>query len=261
MTIGHTDERRTELCSFIDGILEAGHLSQKTFERLPGRVVFFEGYAFGRVSSSAVRTLAKECERSPARGALSQQMRSSLLWLRSRVDTSSPLKVGPRALDTWYVFTDGSCEPEREQGGIGAVLVSPSGAVLEYFGTLIPVQVMRALLRQSENPIYYLEVLPLLVAVVTWSKFSEGSQLVMYLDNEGARHSMIRCFAELSYVDKAIQRLLELESQLQLRVWFGRVPTASNIADAPSRMQFEPLKVRGAKRVYPDITGMRDLPS
>ena len=51
--IGHTEKRRAELCAFIDGILDAGSLNQKTFKRLCGRVVF-KSFAFGRVSSLSV---------------------------------------------------------------------------------------------------------------------------------------------------------------------------------------------------------------
>ena len=258
--IGHTEERRTELCNFIDGILESGSLSQKTFERLRGRMVFFEGFAFGRVSSSSVRLLARECDRQPVQCRLSPQMRHALLWLRSRVESANPLLIGPRILSTWFIFTDGACEPEQGVGGIGAVLVSPSGVIVEYFGTRIPSEATRAYLKVTENPIYYLEVLPLLVSVATWANYLEGSQLVMYLDNEAARHSMIRCHAEAAYVDRTVQKFIRVETELQLRLWFGRVPTSSNIADPPSRMQFESLVASGAKRVFPDIASMLELP-
>ena len=46
--LGHTDERREELCKTIDGLLGAGRISSKDAERLRGRMVFFEGFAFGR---------------------------------------------------------------------------------------------------------------------------------------------------------------------------------------------------------------------
>ena len=50
--IGHTEERMSELRTFMDEIPSTGQLSQKTSERLRGRMVSFEGFAFGRVSSS-----------------------------------------------------------------------------------------------------------------------------------------------------------------------------------------------------------------
>ena len=71
-----------------------------------------------------------------------------------------------------------------------------------------------------------------------------GSQLVCYLDNEGARHSLIRCYAESEPADSWVRAFLKYEMDLQLNVWFARVPTASNVADGPSK-RHERLKSRG----------------
>ena len=58
--IGNTPERREELTTFIESNLEANCLDLKTAERLRGRLVFFEGFVFGRVSNSAMRTVDRQ---------------------------------------------------------------------------------------------------------------------------------------------------------------------------------------------------------
>ena len=55
VSIGHTDERRDELKQKIDEILSANQMDFKEAERLRGRMVFFEGFAFGRVANAAVK--------------------------------------------------------------------------------------------------------------------------------------------------------------------------------------------------------------
>ena len=50
---------------------------------------------------------------------------------------------------------------------------------------------MDSLLDKSSNPIYELEIAPILVAVSLWRQILQGSQLVCYLDNEAARFSYI----------------------------------------------------------------------
>ena len=40
----------------------------------------------------------------------------------------------------------------------------------------------------------------------------------------------------------------DVEMALQVKVWFGRVPTSSNVADAPSRFLTADLDARGALR-------------
>ena len=76
-----------------------------------------------------------------------------------------------------------------------------------------------------------------MIAYELWQTLVRGSQLVCYLDNEGARHSCIRCFSQTSATsDDWIRCILESESKQSVHSWYGRVPTASNsnIADGPS---------------------------
>lgn len=57
MLIGHTEDRKNELKQKIDETLAAGVMDSKDAERLRGRMVFFEGYTFGRVANAAVKNL------------------------------------------------------------------------------------------------------------------------------------------------------------------------------------------------------------
>ncbi|CAE7226396.1 NaCP60E [Symbiodinium sp. CCMP2592] len=236
--IGHTEKRKDELVESLNGIMDAGSIEPRSFERLRGRMVFFEGYSFGRVSNQAMRTLAR-ASKSSVTFELGLRHRAALQVLLDRVSSSAPLIVQPRIRSTWILFTDGACEPERQWGGIGGVLISPNGSCAGYFGEEVPSSLMHDLLAASKNPIFELELAPLLIAYELWGNLFEGSQLVCYLDNEGARHSCIRCFADSSEPsDLWVQKILELEMQSRVHVWYGRVPTSSNIADGPSRLTF-----------------------
>ncbi|CAE7325898.1 NaCP60E [Symbiodinium sp. CCMP2592] len=236
--IGHTEKRKDELVESLNGIMDAGSIEPRSFERLRGRMVFFEGYSFGRVSNQAMRTLAR-ASKSSVTFELGLRHKAALQVLLDRVSSSAPLIVQPRIRSTWILFTDGACEPERQWGGIGGVLISPNGSCAGYFGEEVPSSLMHDLLAASKNPIFELELAPLLIAYELWGNLFEGSQLVCYLDNEGARHSCIRCFADSSESsDLWVQKILELEMQSRVHVWYGRVPTSSNIADGPSRLTF-----------------------
>ena len=54
---------------------------------------------------------------------------------------------------------------------------------------------------------------------------------------------------------KIVSQFVELESQRQHRVWFGRVPSHSNLADGPSRLCFEAVQKLGAVRTSVDWEG------
>ena len=120
--IGHTSARRQELSTFLQGILDAGEIEPRVFERLRGRMVFFEGYSFARVPCCAVRTLASACKVATSPVVLNQELRSAVTSLVQRVSSAEPLCIQPLSQDTWVLYTDGACEPEQGWGGIGAVL-------------------------------------------------------------------------------------------------------------------------------------------
>ena len=66
-----------------------------------------------------------------------------------------------------------------------------------FCGESVDVRVMKELLKQSKNPIYELEIAPILISLELWRSFLNGAQLICYLDTDGARHSCVRCFAQI----------------------------------------------------------------
>ncbi|CAE7253337.1 NaCP60E [Symbiodinium sp. CCMP2592] len=238
--VGHTDKRRDELCTALNEVLERGEMEPRPFERLKGRMVFFEGYSFGRVSNQAVRTLSRACKHKNSAVPLNALHRSALQFLIERTKSAEPLQVQPCLRATWILFTDGACEAEKSWGGIGGVLFAPNGSCAGYFGESVPDELMKQLLSFSKNPIFELEIASILIAYELWKGLIQGAQLVCYLDNEGARYSCIRCFADTSSVaDDWVRGILHLESQVRVNVWYGRVPTASNIADGAEALQVQ----------------------
>ena len=75
---------------------------------------------------------------------------------------------------------------------IGAVLVSPKGNILEYFGLEVPLTLLNELFADSNHPIYEIEILAALVALQEWISFVGASQLVVYIDNEACRSAFIQ---------------------------------------------------------------------
>ncbi|CAE7248244.1 unnamed protein product [Symbiodinium sp. CCMP2592] len=247
LRVGHTQKRKEELSEYIQTILQEGKIDSKAAERLRGRMVFFEGFTFGRVSNRAQRVVAKCVEKSAPQN-LTEDLMWALTWLRERIAMSQPLVVERNLITTLIVFTDGACNPEEGTGGVGGVLVNASGTPCEFFGEAVPSDLMQQLLSISVNPIFELELIPALISLIIWADCLKGAQVVFYLDNDGARHSLIRTFGGSPLANSVIESFLQLETTLQLKTWFARVPTACNIADNPSRLEFEPLLKRGAAR-------------
>ena len=174
--IGHTDSRREELHNQLDTFLKANAMTSKEAERMRGRMIFFEGYTFGRVANSAVKAIGRYCHSQVPTPQFDAAMRKSLEFLQQRVLAGKPLKIQRSLHQTWLIFTDGACDPEARHGSVGGVIYDPQGNCRSFFGESVPQTIMDALLANSMNPIHELEVMPILLAAHLWGKAYEGSQ-------------------------------------------------------------------------------------
>ena len=259
VSISHTDERRRELIERIDEVLKSNSLTRKEAERLKGRMVFFEGYTFGRVANEAIKQLGRHITQGNHTGKLDASLRRCLHFLASRVLQAGPIKVQRCLNDTWIVFTDGACSPEEGSGSVGGVLISPYGDVLEFFSEKAPKDLAVRFFRDSKNPIHELEIVPVLMALQVWCKRLQRSQTVWYIDNESARMAYIRGTGETSLASAFFSEFVTCEADHQLRSWFARVPSYSNLADGASRMDDKELTSLGAVRTTFEWESIRCL--
>ena len=60
--------------------------------------------------------------------------------------------------------------------------MDPKGKVVHHFSSSVPMEIMDLLLENSENPIYELDLAPILIAIRSLGSLFENSQVIMYLD-------------------------------------------------------------------------------
>eukprot|EP00435_Cladocopium_sp_Y103_P022398 s2625_g5.t1 len=180
VSVGHTVDRCAEFISKIDDILAADFLGPKEAERRRGRMVFFEGYTFGRLANAASKNLGKV-------------LRSAWMihsggvcccWIGCSVHHQCALvRIGRPLADTWIVFTDGACNPEQQQGSIGGLIISRSGICSNFFSDAVPFDILQQFFAASQNPIHELEVLPVFIACLLWDHHYAGAFVVYYIDH------------------------------------------------------------------------------
>ena len=67
--------------------------------------------------------------------------------------------------------------------------------------------------------------------------------------NEAARGSLIAGSTPSDTGSWLVRTFTVREMKCQLKVWFARVPTSSNVADRPSRLDVAELDAEGVRRV------------
>ena len=240
--LGHTENRRLELIDTISEIFRCGTFTAKGVERLRGRLLWFENFVCGRQANFLVARLGKYIRAGKGDIPLNAELRVTLQKLMMRLEAGRPVEITQRLFSTWLCFTDGACE---QACSVGGVLVSPQGTAVMAFGSVLPADFSQQFYRESRHPIYEVELLPLLIALALWGGIFEKCQVVFYVDNDSARAGLIKGAGATSMADAIIECFCARESTLQLKAWFNRVPSHSNISDGPSRSDFSLVKRLG----------------
>ena len=249
-SLKHTDARKEELSNTIEHLLKNKRCTPKDLERLHGRLIWFSAFICGRMINQLVKQISVLSLKKDKTVVFDDDFMAVLNDLLSSIASAKPVTVTRNLCSTWYVFTDGAYEPGTEvPASIGGVLVSPQGALVQCFGEAVPQALVDLLLKSSNHPIYEVEVLPVLLALKLWMRFLTGCPTVFYLDNVAARASYIKGTGANHSANSFIKEFVQLESRLKIYSWFGRVPSHSNVADAPSRLTFNDPNLQGCHRV------------
>ena len=176
-TLEHTAKRREELLHTIDSLLHSDRSSPKDLERLHGRLVWFGSFAFGRQMNISLRSLNKFASLKSRHVAVAGDLKDALEHIRDRLVAARPARITKAINSTWIIFTDGAYEPGSKcVASIGGVLISPQGSVVHYFGESLNDSLISDFEKDSDHPIYELEILPILIAVKLWSFFLDRQQ-------------------------------------------------------------------------------------
>ena len=91
----------------------------------------------------------------------------------------------------------------------------------------------------GEQIITQVELYAVLMARAFLDKAATGRKLIYFIDNDGARDDLIRGFSNSLASFSIICQFYRFERDSPSSLWFARVPSHSNVSDAPSRGLFE----------------------
>ena len=134
-----------------------------------------------------------------------------------------------------FLFTDACFDVESKTGGIGAVLLTSRGEVIEWFASQWMVRSASGPPVRTRSKSSQMEAFPVLMAIDLWKERLSRRHLVAFVDKEGARLSIIRGRSPSLRLNGIVARICSLEEAHFVLAWYARVPSPSNVADAPSR--------------------------
>ena len=181
---------------------------------------------------------------------------SALKLYLSCLESQRPRAVHRSISQVGFIFTDACFEPDSSsvKAGIGAVLADASGKVTHFFSVALD----DVLLNDKNKPqrktvIFELELFAILCAVIGWKQFVTNCAIVVYTDNDAVSDCLISCNTSSSNARPILDLYLKVEFESSFNAWTSRVPTNSNIADAPSRGDCELLHSLGASKTEVNV--------
>ena len=242
-------ERLQEIASTIKSILSTGSCPKPLVAELRGRAQYASAQISGRLAVGTLNGLANHQYRQRS-DELSEATVGALERLLFIVTNARPreLRCLGQSLPI-LVFTDGAVEGDSIT--MGAVVIDTANQFEPYQwgGPIDPVFVNSWRQELMEHPserrlrthvIAQAELLP--VVLVKWAEAArfQGRRIIYFVDNDGARHSLIKGWSSSQASNQIIEFFNKIEIAYQSMSWFSRVPSKSNPADEPSRGNLTP---------------------
>jgi hypothetical protein len=230
-------ERISAVREEIRSILDSGTFTMVQSDGLRGKLGFMERQVFGKASRAVIRTLT----RTRPNSRLCQSERDDLAWIDNWLQSSEPRILSPPlGIDTVVIFTDGACDFEGEiNASCGAVLYTGENQPLRCWGGVIGNGLVSEwAINGKRQVVTEAELLPILISRRIWAKWITNRKINHFVDSNPALFSSLRGTSDVDSCQKIIQACCYEENKLGSWIWFSRVPSLSNCADMPSRLQF-----------------------
>ena len=241
--VANTEERKSDLIDRLQSILEKGKISGKDAVSLRSRLNFADSQIYGRTSAMMLKHLSTH-EMFWKETKLSSSCSKMLGFYKELLLEGLPRRVSVNTNEVVHVFLDGAGEESDGAyfAGCGGVLTSHDGRVLRAFGYSIS----KVRSKEIGGKIHQIELLPMVMACVVFGEDIKGRAVMFHIDDSAAQSALINAGSSNQFSSAIVYTYLELEQHLQLRPWFARVGTYSNIADGPSRADYALVESLGA---------------
>ena len=252
LVISNTLKRRVSVVEEIRKLLESGFIAQYQAASLRGRLLYGEAQHWGRIMSLTTQLLAHRAQGTGC-GIIDHELSEALTIASWIMENSSPRTLFPWTKEEKcnIVFVDAAAEDlpghENQLVSIGAVIFTERLPAPEYFGFVLDKEIVAHWQSTgSKQVIAQAELLPIVVAKWVWGSVLSHSKTIFFQDNESARESLIRSYSPVWSSRELIVLSKIADASRSSIDWYARVPTAANIADGPSRMDFVHVNSMGA---------------
>ena len=257
--------RVEQLCAELEEVEATRFLSAAKASSLRGKLQFAETHTFGRVLAAHLKEFGLRANGKLSGTNVSSELLCEIAWIKDFLRFSQPRKLlsgmSERRL---YIFTDAALENYDMHGSLGMVAYFVEGNVSSkrfFFSDSVPDDLMRTWQADTCKIISTLELFAAVYAVQILSVLFQHVRVMLFVDNEAARASLISLKTGVERHRCLLRNLSRLIQHRGMYTWIARVPSHSNCSDEPSRLVTEHLLQRGFERLPIDWHEARTLAS
>ena len=241
ISISNKSSRVTDIVAIIDDVLSSSQATPATLASLQGKLIHARAQCLGRFGGVALRCLYQAQTRGGRARALDPEVVAALRNLRLSLTTARPRRLRAVPAPPLVIFCDGMAEGEYEDDGyvkvgVGGIMLDPVDRAFRYFADVVPNDITDSWRADgSQQIIHQGELLPQLIARMVWARRCAGRNLLIFVDNEGSKAALVKGMSKNSHSALIVEAVVALDISDDVHPWYARVPSASNLADAPSR--------------------------
>ena len=216
--------------------LNVGRLALQAASKLAGRLNFAASSTWGPVARHRIRRLYHLICRGG--GSISPRLREDLEWWIDRLEKLVPRRFLFASAPVSLVYTDA-----EGSGGLGGFMSAAVEA--EWLGGQVSPTVPPLLLPRKTQ-IFLFEIIAVLVSAKVWTKQLLGTSVVFFVDNQSALAALKKGGSRVADAHSLVGVFWDvLVPAIQpASIHFYYVPSALNLADAPSRSEQPSLLAR-----------------
>ena len=241
----------------MNDIASQNHLCKDKLASFKGRPLFATNHVFGRCAQVCTQLISQALRAQDGVGVFQGVVQAAQEALRMLGQS------GSRQISAWgseppvIIFSDAACEDDGRLVTHGAVMFDMATGCQEFFGDRVPTWLVAKWRRTGlKQLIFFAEILPVLVAELTWRHVISRRLCFFYLDNEAARSCLIRSFSPVCDATDLLFAVARADLESHALSWYARVPSKSNVSDDASRLQFGRY-VQMFRKVEPVYEGIR----
>lgn len=244
--------RLAGLQKLIQAVLESDSLSPSQAASLVGKFGFLCSTLFGK---------AGRCCTGPARfrqysshhvTALDPTLRQSLCLMSEFLTFTPAREIPVTSVTPLLIYSDASDVPERSPRFVlGGVCYDPLDSSLEFSSWEVPNSIVQKW-ASRQNYMGQLELLAAPFALATWSTKAQQRPILFFLDNDSASSNLIKGYSPKVDSSVIVGEFWLMAASLKSSIYIDRVESKSNLADGPSRLNFDELYQMGGRWKEPN---------